>query len=71
MSDKDDRQAEAPAKRGEAAWKEQRDAIAARNEQARKASRQRRGVEDRVRAQARRAAQGREMAEALNQHDGK
>jgi hypothetical protein len=71
LSDGTDKQETAPAKRGEAAWKEQRDAIAARNEQARKASRQRRGVEDRVRAQARRAAEGREMAEALHQHDGK
>ena len=71
MNDGTDKQDAAPAKRGEAAWKEQRDAIAARNEQARKASRQRRGVEDRVRAQARRAAEGREMAEALHQHDGK
>jgi hypothetical protein len=45
--------------RGEAAWKEERERIAARNEQARKAGRQRRESYEREREQARRLAERR------------
>jgi hypothetical protein len=45
--------------RGEAAWKEEKERIAARNEQARKAGRQRRESYEREREQARREAERR------------
>ena len=56
------------AKRGDAAWKQQLSEIAARNEQARKAARQRRGAEDQKRAVARRVEERRAMDEAAGQH---
>lgn len=68
MSDQADKQQPVVPKRGEAAWKEQRDAVAERNEQARKAGRQRKEAKNRVRVQELRAAERREMAEALSQH---
>ena len=58
----------APAKRGDAAWKAARDRIAERNEQARKAGRQRREAKERVRIEALRAAERRDVADALSQH---
>jgi hypothetical protein len=45
--------------RGEAAWKEERERIAARNEQARKAGKQRRETYEREREEARRRAERR------------
>lgn len=68
MSDKPKAEEHVVAKRGEAAWKEEKDRIAERNEQARKAGRQRKGAKDRLRVVARMAAERREMAEALGQH---
>lgn len=68
VSDKPEAEERTVSKRGEAAWKEEKDRIAARNEQARKAGRQRRDAKDRVRVAARVAADRREMAEALGQH---
>jgi hypothetical protein len=62
MSDPADLQGEAPRKRGEAAWKADRDRIAARNERARKAGRARREAAERERAAARRERERREMA---------
>jgi hypothetical protein len=59
------------AKRGEAAWKEAKDRVAERNEQARKAGKLRRDAKNRLRVQELRAAERREMAEALSQHDGR
>lgn len=46
---------EKPAKRGEAAWKEVRERIAASNEQARKAGRERQVEGEKMRTAARRA----------------
>ena len=67
MSDQvNDGQTVAP-KRGEAAWKEAKDRIAERNEQARKAGRQRREAKERLRRVELRAAQQRDMAEAISQ----
>ena len=68
MSDNADDGQQVPSKRGEAAWKEEKDRIAERNDQARKAGRVRREAKDRLQAEARRAAERRDMAEALHQH---
>jgi hypothetical protein len=64
MSDKSKRQrpAEAP-KRGEAAWKAAKEAIASRNEQASRAARARRQQEYEQQVAHRRAAERREGAE--------
>ena len=48
-----------PAKRGDAAWREQLQAVAARNEAAKKAGKQRREEYERSRAATRHAAQRR------------
>ena len=52
-----------PQKRGEAAWRAQRDAIASRNEQASRRARARRQERDDGRAARRRAEDLRERAE--------
>jgi hypothetical protein len=52
-------------KRGEAAWKEDRERIAARNDEARKAGKQRREDYERRRAEARQAADVRRRAALL------
>lgn len=64
MSDTSKRQprVETP-KRGEAAWREARDAIATRNEQARKVGRERRRRQDEEHAAAQRAAELGERAQ--------
>jgi hypothetical protein len=69
MSDEAQKGERAVSARGEAAWKEEKDRIAERNDAARKAGRQRRDAKDRLAAEARRAAQRREMAEAIDKHD--
>ncbi len=56
--------ADQPAKRGDAAYRAQKDAIAARNDAARKAGRESRQNEER-RAAARRAANEREDVDGL------
>jgi hypothetical protein len=61
MTDQSDRQAESSA-RGEAAWKEARDAIAARNDRAQRAGREERQAYERQRDDARRAADARAHA---------
>jgi hypothetical protein len=61
MSDQSDRQADSSA-RGEAAWKQVREEVAARNERARKAGRQEREAYERQRNEARRAAEARAQA---------
>jgi hypothetical protein len=61
MSDQSDRQAESSA-RGEAAWKQVREAVAARNEKARQAGRQERQAYERQRNEARRVAEARAQA---------
>lgn len=55
--------------RGEAAWREARDRVAERNEEARKAGRKKRAEKDRERMVERRAAENRDMAEAISKHD--
>jgi hypothetical protein len=67
MSDKEDGQQadKTPAKRGEAAWKADRERIAARNDEARKAGKQRRDDYERQRAEARQAADVRRRAALL------
>ena len=52
--------------RGEAAWKETREAIAARNQRAQKAGRERRQLYERQRDDARRAAEARAHARLLD-----
>jgi hypothetical protein len=58
---------EAP-KRGEAAWRAQRDAIADRNERASRRARERRQQEDEALLARRRAAELRENADLAKQH---
>ncbi len=63
MNDSKQRPVEAAPKRGEAAWRANKDAIASRNEQARKSGRERRQREhDKFHAD-RRVAEMRERAE--------
>ncbi|HEY1360580.1 MAG TPA: hypothetical protein VGF21_19930 [Thermoleophilaceae bacterium] len=64
MSDPAERGDEAPRKRGEAAWKEERERIAARNDAARKEGRARREAAEREKDRARHEHDRREM-EAL------
>jgi hypothetical protein len=56
-----------PSKRGEAAWKEERERIAERNDQARKAGKQTREAYERQRSTSRREAEGRRMAKLLGE----
>ena len=67
MSEKEDGQKadRTSGKRGEAAWKEDRERIAARNDEARKAGRQRRDDYERQRAEVRHAADVRRRAALL------
>lgn len=58
----------ATSKRGDAAWKQERERIAERNEQARKEGRARRAERERVHAQARHAADRRDIASAVASH---
>jgi hypothetical protein len=62
MSDQVDQQDEAPRRRGEAAWKADRERIAARNDQARKAGRARRDAYEGEKDRTRRANERRQMA---------
>ena len=64
MTDQSDRQPESSA-RGEAAWKQAREAVAARNQRAQKAGRERRKAYERRREHARRAADARAHARLL------
>jgi hypothetical protein len=57
----------ASGKRGEAAWKEDRERIAARNDEARKAGKQRREDYERGRQEARNAADLRRRAALLKE----
>jgi hypothetical protein len=66
MTDQSDRQPESSA-RGEAAWKQTREAIAARNQRAQKEGRARREAYERQREEARRAADARAHARLLEQ----
>jgi hypothetical protein len=54
--------------RGEAAWKETRDEVAARNAEARKEGKRRRESYERSREEARRAAFAKQRAELLRRH---
>ena len=55
-----------PARRsGDAVWTEAREAVAKRNEQARKGGKARRAAYERERQEARRATERRQMAELL------
>jgi hypothetical protein len=66
VSDPADQQDVQPSgKRGEAAWKEHRDRIAARNDQARKEGRARREAAEREKNEARRDRERRQMATLL------
>ena len=58
----DQPEAEAPAKRGEAAWKAQKEGIAARNAQAKRAGRELRDAQDKQRIQEQHAEELRERA---------
>lgn len=62
MSDPADKQDEAPRKRGEAAWKADRERIASRNDRARAAGRARRDAYEREKDQTRWAHERRQMA---------
>ncbi len=65
MSDPAEQDAQPTAKRGEAAWKEHRERIAARNDAARKEGRARREADERERDQARRDRERRELADLV------
>jgi hypothetical protein len=65
MSDQSDRQSKSSA-RGEAAWKQAREAVAARNQRAQKAGREQRQAYERERDDARRAAENRAHVRLLN-----
>jgi len=68
MSDQGDHEDGRPvSKRGEAAWKEAKERVAERNEQARKAGKQQ--AYERQRDEARRAADLRRRADLLGQPD--
>ena len=60
-----DQAGEGSAKRGEAAWKAARERVAERNDQARKAGKQRRQAYERQKADARRAAERRQTEQVL------
>jgi hypothetical protein len=64
-------EAQPPAKRGEAAWKEAKERVAERNMKARKAGKQRREAEERRQAEARQAAEQRRMAALLDSPRGR
>ena len=64
MTDQLDRPSESSA-RGEAAWKQAREAVAARNQQAQKAGREERQAYERQRDGARRDAEARTHARLL------
>ena len=66
MTDQENQdQAQPAGKRGEAAWKAERERIAARNDAARKAGRKQREEYERARQDARRAADVRRRADLL------
>ena len=65
MTDQSDRQPQSSA-RGEAAWTQAREAVAARNQRAQKAGRERRHAYERRRDDARRAAEARAHARLLD-----
>ncbi len=65
MNDQDDQGKWQTSTRGDAAWKEARASVAARNDTARKAGKQRRETYERERAQARHAAEERRHAQML------
>lgn len=62
---------EQAAHSGEAAWRAAKDAVAARNAQARRAGKQRREAHELERARARAAAERREMADLIGRSDGR
>ena len=64
MTDQSDGQSESSA-RGEAAWKQAREAVAARNQRAQKAGREERQAYERQREGVRRAAEARLHARLL------
>lgn len=66
MTDQSDRHSESSA-RGEAAWKQAREAVAERNQRAQKAGRERREAYERQRDDARRAAEARAHARLLGE----
>ena len=71
MSEKDETQQDGPPKkRGEAAWKENMDRIAERNDAARKAGRQRRETYDQARMKSRNDADARRRAQLLDRTRG-
>jgi hypothetical protein len=65
MTDQSDGHSESTA-RGEAAWKQAREAVAARNQQAQKAGREERQAYERQRDDARRDAEARTRARLLS-----
>jgi hypothetical protein len=58
-----------PKKRGEAAWKEEKERIAERNARARKAGMERRQVYERQKAEGRQAVERRQMAQLAKRGD--
>ncbi len=70
LSDPAEQEGEAPRKRGEAAWQEERARIAARNDRARKEGKARREAAEREKDRARLERERREMA-ALIAKQGK
>jgi hypothetical protein len=68
MSEQSEEQAQqTTSKRGEAAWKEAREKVAERNDQARKAGKERRQAYEHQKADARRAAERIQMQQMSDQ----
>jgi hypothetical protein len=65
MSNEADREDQQSSARGDAAWKETMERVAGRNEQARKAGKERRATYERERENARRVAEGRRHAKLV------
>jgi hypothetical protein len=66
MSDEaDHREEQAPSRRGEAAWKAERERVAERNAQVKKAGKQERQAYERQKDEARRAREVRQMTDLL------
>ena len=71
MSTEPDQPKKAPAKRGEAAWKEEKERIAERNAQVRKAGREQREEYERGQSEARHAREVRQMTDLLGKQGSK
>jgi hypothetical protein len=66
-----DQEEQGPSRRGEAAWRLAKERVTERNDQARRAGKQRRQAYEREREERRRAAEVRRSAELLGRQAGR